>query len=98
MHQCIHLIAPSRANRRATQDGRELRRYQRRWLSERFWAWLQSLRRIAVLYEYCVDNYLALSQLGCPLFFMREILRWLSKRLSWTELHTGSHIHTCIEY
>ena len=37
----IEMIAPHRSNRRkcATQDGRRLRRYARRWLVERFFAW-----------------------------------------------------------
>ena len=36
----IEMIAPHRSNRRkcATQDGRQLRRYARRWLVERFFA------------------------------------------------------------
>ncbi len=41
-----HLIAPPRATRKLkTQDGRPLRRYHRRWLVERFFAWLQWKRR-----------------------------------------------------
>jgi transposase len=37
----VELIAPHRANRKLkTQDGRALRRYARRWLVERFFAWL----------------------------------------------------------
>ncbi len=38
----IEMIAPHRSNRRkcATQDGRQLRRYARRWLVERFFAWI----------------------------------------------------------
>src|SRR6202047_4297321 len=39
----IEMVAPHRSNRRkrATQDGRRLRRYARRWLVERFFAWIQ---------------------------------------------------------
>jgi transposase len=39
----IEMIAPRRSNRRksATQDRRRLRRYARRWLVERFFAWIQ---------------------------------------------------------
>ena len=38
----IEMIAPHRSNRRkcATQDGRQLRRYARRWLIQRFFAWI----------------------------------------------------------
>ena len=39
----IEMIAPHRSNRSkpATQDGRRFRRYARRWLVERFFAWIQ---------------------------------------------------------
>jgi hypothetical protein len=42
-NQGIEMIAPHNSNRakRATQDGRRLRRYQRRWIAERFFAWMQ---------------------------------------------------------
>lgn len=40
----IRLIAPHKCNRKkkVTQDGRELRRYCRRWKVERFFAWIQN--------------------------------------------------------
>jgi IS5 family transposase len=38
----VEMIALHRNNRRGkTQDGRRLRRYQRRWIVERFLAWIQ---------------------------------------------------------
>ena len=39
----IEMVATHRSNRRkcATQDGRRLRRSARRWLVERFFAWIQ---------------------------------------------------------
>ncbi len=42
------LIAPHRRGRRkpATTDGRRLRRYRRRWIIERTFAWLQRFRRV----------------------------------------------------
>jgi transposase len=45
----IEMVAPHRSNRRkpATQDRRRLSRYMRRWLVERFFAWIQWQRRIA---------------------------------------------------
>jgi transposase len=63
----IELIAPHRQNRRqpATQDGRPLRRYCRRWKIERLWAWLQNYRRIQTRYEYYPENYLGFVLLGC---------------------------------
>ena len=44
----IEMIAPHRSNRSkpATQDRRRFRRYARRWLVERFFAWIQWQRRI----------------------------------------------------
>lgn len=36
----IEMIAPNRENRSQTQDGRALRRYLRRWVVERLFAWL----------------------------------------------------------
>jgi transposase len=46
----IEMIAPHRSNRSkpATQDGRQLRRYARRWVVERFFAWIQWQRRILI--------------------------------------------------
>jgi len=63
----IEMIAPHRKNRkkRKTQDGRRLRRYQRRWLVERFFAWLQWQRRVLVRWEYYADNFLGFVQLAC---------------------------------
>src|SRR2546423_6835345 len=50
----IEMIAPHRCNRSKppTQDRRRLSRYMRRWLVERFFAWIQSQRRILVRSEY----------------------------------------------
>lgn len=43
----IEMIAPHRSNRKkaATQDGRKLRRYRRRWKVERLFDWLQNFRK-----------------------------------------------------
>lgn len=44
----IELIASHKRNRKRerTQDGRALRRYNRRWKIERLFAWPQNFRRI----------------------------------------------------
>jgi transposase len=72
----IELIAPHRTNRKkpATQDGRALRRYRRRWKIERLWAWLQNYRRIVVRYERYAENYLGFVLLGCMLILIRAYL------------------------
>jgi transposase len=61
----ITMISPNRTGTRATQDKRVLRRYQRRWKVERFFAWLGNFRRLVVRYEWHAQNYLALLHLAC---------------------------------
>ena len=69
----IEMIAPHRKNRkkRKTQDGRRLGRCQRRWMVERFFAWLQWQRRVLVRWEYYAENFFGFVQLAC----MRVLLR-----------------------
>ena len=69
----VELIAPHRANRKkpATQDGRKLRRYKRRWKVERLWAWLQNFRRVATRFDYHVENFLGFVHLGCIKILLR---------------------------
>jgi len=70
----INLIAPNRSNRRVkTQDGRELRRYKRRWKIERFFAWLQNFRRLVVRYDYYAENFQAFVHLGCIIILLRHL-------------------------
>ena len=63
----VEMIAPHRKNRKRkkTQDGRRLRRYERRWLVERFFGWLQWSRRLIVRWEYYAANFLGFLHLGC---------------------------------
>ena len=72
--QGIQMIAPHRHNRKkpATQDGRPLRRYKRRWTVERLFAWLQNYRRILVRYERHLENYLGFVQLGCIIILLKR--------------------------
>jgi len=72
--QGIQLIAPHKSNRKkpATQDGRPLRRYVRRWKIERLFAWLQNFRRIEVRHDRILENYLAFVLLGCMIILLRS--------------------------
>jgi transposase len=72
----VAMIAPHKENRRkaSTQDGRALRRYKRRWKVERLFAWLQNFRRLVVRYEYHLENFLAMIQLGCIVILLRRVL------------------------
>jgi transposase len=70
----IEMIAPHRANRckPPTQDRRRLSRYMRRWLVERFFAWIQWQRRILVRWEYHTQNFLGFIQLACLVILFRR--------------------------
>jgi transposase len=65
----IEPIIPARRNhRRAThQDGRKLRRYRRRWIVERTFAWLGHCRRLVVRYERLITTYAGFFQIACAL-------------------------------
>jgi transposase len=73
----IELIAPHKANRvkPATQDGRKLRRYRRRWKIERLNAWLQNYRRVLVRHEHIAENYLGFLHLACIILLLNVFLR-----------------------
>jgi transposase len=65
--------APHRSTRKLkTQDGRHLRRYQRRWLVERFFAWLQWKRRLLVRWEYYATNFLGFVQLASITMLLKQ--------------------------
>ncbi len=70
----IELIAPHRVNRSkpATQDGRPLRRYKRRYRMERLWAWMKNYRRLPIRYERHAHNFLGMVQLFCVLILLRH--------------------------
>jgi transposase len=68
----IELIAPHLSSRRLkTQDGRPLRRYKRRWLVERLFAWLQNYRRLVTRWERHAENFLGFLRLGCICILLR---------------------------
>jgi len=71
----IELIAPHRRCRTRThrQDGRKLRRYQRRWKIERFFAWLKNFRRLVVRWERHSNNFLGMIQLASMLILLRHL-------------------------
>ena len=70
----VEMIAPHRRNRtRArTWDGRPLRRMARRWKVERFFAWLQWQRRVAIRWEFHPENYFGFVQLASLLILFRQ--------------------------
>jgi transposase len=69
----IKMIALNRENRSRKQDGRRLRRFKRRWVVERLFAWRQWFRRLVRRYEFHAENFLGMVRLGC----MKIMLRFL---------------------
>ena len=71
----LDLIAPHKDNRvrPATQDGRALRRYKRRWVVERFFAWLHNSRRLVTRWEHHVENFVGMLQLGCMRILLNRL-------------------------
>jgi len=73
----IEMISPHKSNRKKkkTQDGRRLRRYERRWIVELFFAWLQWQRGLLTRWEYYAENFLGFVQLAS--IKILSILRWV---------------------
>jgi transposase len=70
------IIPARRHHRRAThQDGRKLRRYRRRWIVERTFAWLGHFRRLVVRYERLITTYAGFFHLACTLLTLRRVLK-----------------------
>jgi len=69
----IEMIAPHPCNRTKpkTQDGRKLRRYERRWKVERFFAWLGNFHKLVVRYERHASNFAGFVKLGCIVILLR---------------------------
>jgi transposase len=74
-HRGIELICPHRRGRRKPplQDGRALRRYRRRWIVERTFAWLGNYRRLVVRWEHKLVMYQAFFHVACLLITLRQL-------------------------
>jgi transposase len=73
--QGIDLICPHRAKRRKkpTQDGRKLRRYRRRWIVERTFAWLGTFRRLIIRWDRSIASYSAFFNIACLIIALRRL-------------------------
>ena len=71
----VELVAPHNPtrSRKATQDGRVLRRYRRRWEIERLFAWLHNYRRVVIRWEYYPENFLGMVQLACAIILLKHL-------------------------
>jgi transposase len=70
----IELICPHRRGRvrPATQDGRPLRRFRRRWIIERTIGWLQTFRRLVTRYEFYSFLFHSFAKLACMMIVLRR--------------------------
>lgn len=70
------LISPHRKNRvkPKTNDGRRLRRYKRRWIVERTFAWMHSYRRVVTRFEKRADLYEGFVHLACAFIALNRLL------------------------
>lgn len=71
----IELISPHKAGRvrPATQDGRPLRRYRKRWKIERTNAWLGNFRHLAIRYDRKLCIYQAFFHIACFMIALRRL-------------------------
>jgi len=69
----ILLIAPHRKGRRkpSLNDGRELRRYRKRWKVERTFAWFGNFRRLLVRQDHHLHVYEAFFHVACLIITLR---------------------------
>lgn len=71
----VALLAPHRQNRvrPARHDGRNLRRYWRRYVVERCNAWLEAFKRVATRYEYYPFIYVGFAALAALITVARTL-------------------------
>ena len=71
----ILLISPHRDGRQkpSLNDGRELRRYRKRYKVERTFAWLGNYRRLLVRYDHDIKMYQAFFHVACLLVTLRHL-------------------------
>jgi transposase len=72
--QGTEMISLHKSNRtkRKTQGGRRLRQYERRWIVERFFAWIQWQRRLLVRWEYYPANFLGFVQVAALCILLKQ--------------------------
>ena len=75
--QGIRPVIPHRSNRRRPplQDGRELRRYRRRWTIERTIRWIGNFRRLTVRRDRLMETYGGFFHMAYALITLRKLLR-----------------------
>lgn len=71
----ITLMAPHKRNRKnKTQDGRALRRYSKRWVVERFFAWMKPARRLLIRFDKKISVFQAFLDLFSAITIYRKLI------------------------
>jgi transposase len=70
-------LSPHRKNRvkASRNDGRRMRRYRRRWIVERTFAWLHSYRRVVTRFEKRIDLYDGFVHLACAFIALNRLVK-----------------------
>ena len=73
----FRLLAPHRRNRvrPPTNDGRRMRRYRRRWVVERTFAWLHSYRRVLTRHDRRVHVHDGFTRLACAFIALNRLVK-----------------------
>ena len=70
----VDMVAPNLSTRAIqSQDRRKLRRYRRRWLVERLFAWLMRSRRLTTRWECKAENFRGFVKLACVVLLSRRL-------------------------
>ena len=71
----ILLLSPHRRGRKkpSLNDGREMRRYRKRYKIERTFAWLGNYRRLLVRYDHEIKMYEAFFHVACLIITLRYL-------------------------
>ena len=68
---------PRNRKRPATQDGRPLRRYRRRWKIERLFAWLNTFKRTMARWDRFHQHFTAFVHLAFSMILLRRVIKEL---------------------
>lgn len=73
----FRVLAPHRRSRTrpSSNDGRRMRRYKRRWVVERTFAWLHSYRRVITRYDRRVHMHDGFTRLACAFIALNRLVK-----------------------
>lgn len=71
----VTLLSPHRRNRKrpSRNDGRNMRRYRRRWVVERTFGWFHNFRRLVTRYDRTIRAFRAFVHVACVVLALRRL-------------------------